>query len=223
MPVSPQLPHADGVQAMVLQIEKRHLSTVDLYRWALSTMAEQLDTLLTHLTEEPGVPGRYIVIPLNALLDKVSTAVHSSAPRMSSGGSSQAMMDADLALAAYSVLRDGISRLYGNHRGALHSGQCLICRCLWLCATVIDATERTLTQRMKQAHAQLMSTHSGQPSHKAAPVPYKQGGNQRWHVTCPTCGIIGAFAINRTQDAARLAIRHRRERVAHSRQVASDK
>ena len=221
MPISPQLSHVDAVQAVHLEIERRRLSTEDLYQFALSTMAGKLDTLLAHLTEEPGVPGRYLALPLKGLLDKVSTAVDTSTPRTHSTKDVPATPAADLALVAYGTLRDGIAQFYSGHLGTLHSDQCLICRCLWLCAAVIDATERELTRRMRVAAQSVKSIHSGQPSHKAAPIPVTYNNVQRWRVTCPTCGILETFPINKTGEAARLAIRHRRSGATMSRRLGS--
>lgn len=214
MPISSKLSHVDGVQAALLDIERRRLSTSDMYRHGLMSMAGKLDALRTHLTEEPGVKGTYIVPDLESLLSKVSSAMNAVTPRTHGGLGSRSIEDSDLKLVAYGILRDGIAQMYRDHHGENHSGQCLICLCLHGCASTIGAIERVLSARMATAKAEAKTLHGGQKSHRATPVAATVNGAQSWIVTCPSCGPIDVFPINQAHVAATTAVRHRRGATA---------
>jgi adenine-specific DNA methylase len=219
MPVSPELSHVDATQSVVLEIERRALSIEDLYRFALLNITKALDLLRETLAEDSEPWSRQLAGDLDSLLGKVSASISTVTPPAKRSTPGVGISQTDVALAGYGTLRDGIANMYRSHHGAHHSGQCVVCQCLAKCAAIVDGVEQTLTRYMRISAAKLKSVHSGAPSHKAAPVPYYQGRVQRWRVTCPTCGVLQTFPIDKTQDAAKLAIRHRRSGVAHAKSL----
>lgn len=212
--ISEQLSHVDAAQAALLDIERRRLSTVDMYQHALVSMAARLDRLVRDLSDSSMIGNGAIIATLDALLQRVFNAVTPQTQRTHNVRDRLSTRDTDLKLIAYSTLRDGISEMYRNHHGRSHDRECLTCVALWECAGMIAAVDRINTGRMAVARQQIKTVHKGQLSHRSSVQPRQSGDVTTWLVTCPTCGPLGAYPLNNFQAASTANIKHRRASAA---------
>lgn len=212
--ISERLSHVDAAQAALLDIERRRLSTSDMYQHALLTMSKRLDRLMSDLHDNPTIGGAEVAAILQTLLHNTFNALTPQPESASKRRSALSTSDIDLKLIGYSSLRDGISGLYRNHHGRDHADTCVICLALWECAGMISAVERINTGKMAVARHQVQTLYKGQLSHRASVVPVMIADKTHWRATCPTCGTLATLPGNRFQETASMVTKHRRAAAA---------
>jgi len=213
MPVSKLLSHVDARAESIKDIYSRRLSTGDMYAYAIHTISKYIDEICVLIIESDVDGYEEVVSTLAALMSKVESVVSQRS------GASGELVDLrsteglDLALACYAVLRDGVSTMYRDHPGTDHKRTCAICTGLWLCAGVVAAVEQFLAAGMAQAKRTVNSVHGGQSPHRCTLQTSNTAEGMRWHVICPTCGVVAELPMNQATKASEAAIRHRRSRA----------
>jgi len=213
MPISRLLSHEDARAESIKDIHARRLSTGDMYAYAIHTMSRHLDEVRTLVIESELDGYEDILTSLQTLMSKVESVVAQQNGDAGGYVDLRSARGLDLALASYTVLRDGVSTMYREHPGAEHRRSCAVCVGLWLCAGVISAVEQFLAEGMAEAKRKMSTVHGGHHPHRCILSAVTSVEGQKWHVNCPSCGTVAQFPMSQATKASEAAIRHRRSKA----------
>lgn len=210
MPISYRLSKRDSAEAALLEIERRRLSSMDMYVYAVSTMVRSLNLMRTELLED-GAPdcvaaAHATTLALQQILatdaddeywfTRVSQRFHGST--------------VDTVLGAYGRARDLVWGIYNAHLGADHDPSCCICVAMCECAGIIWAVKHVCDQAMERAKTQAKAKRRAPNPHQTVPILTPDKGRDEWRITCVRCGVIATVPEKNVTTANELARTHER-------------
>lgn len=214
MPISDRLSKRDSATSALPEIERRRLSSMDMYVYAVSTMVSHLNLMRTDLLDD----GETDCV---AASEATFLAIHQILGTDSAGdywftrvSQRFAGSTVDVVLAAYSKARDIVWNIYGAHQGADHHPDCCICVAMCRCAGVIWAVGYVCDQAMQDAKAKAAAESRKVSPHKTVPVLTHVDVGYEWQIICAKCGVIARVPERNTVTANGLAKTHERTALA---------